>query len=251
MTDQIIHTRSKEWDAKGLSVTDRIAFGNLVDEQGLFGRPNREWLSRRDMDRVQASNGRLKIRLIKDENELVESALSARKLAWAFLDDGPLTGSTVFRDGLPMDEEGEEIPTSLEQALHGGVTVEAVNDELARVLATMPRAISALDTWTYVLGEDGNLVQRHEHVMVLSKGETRRYAKDERTWHACPRTTGAWKELMGDALDAVWRSVPLRQGDDEDEKGDPLSFDGEDILLRLANGKWMSVGSSEWGSAGL
>jgi|GEM_PF-4678482 len=235
------HTVTKEWDAEKLAAKDRQRFADLVAEGGLFdGRSPGEYLTRRDCSMADLRSE------FPDETPesfeaIVRARFSQRDLAFNFFDDGGVTAATEFRTGFTADDE--EIVTTLGEALWADVTVEAIGAELSRVLATMPKAVVGKDETVYTINEDGSLSKLYRVVYARSDG-----ASDGKEtlmeYVACPRTTAAFLDTMGDAIQAVWRSEPLSEG------GDPLGYGSDDIVMWLSNGRWVGLTTSEWAWVG-
>lgn len=74
----------------------------------------------------------------------------------------------------------------------------------------------------------------------FSDGNVRNVSVDDNVYQYCPTSTLAWKEIMGDVLEKVWRNQPV-------EEKDATSLDSADVVISLSNGRRMQLGSSEWG----
>ena len=236
-------TRRVEADPDKLEHLNGFILVHHVDWHGMFGRPNKDWLRRVDMDRIAANNARYGREEPRDDLE--ERVLSPRSLAKEFLDHGAVTADTVFKKGFNVDDQVHS-STSLGEALHGGVTVADVNAELARLQRDLPKIVSDVNTSDFMVQDDGSLLEQLVHTQTMSDGEIKRQEAQPKIYAHCPETTAAWSAMMGDALKNIWR----RKGLDDDEQN-PLAFDhGDTLVLQLSNGHWMTLTASEWCSAG-
>lgn len=130
----------------------------------------------------------------------------------------------------------------MQNVLRAGIKLEDILSELELRWSGFHRVVEILNTTDRVETDEyidlTNVVR-----IVFSDGVERIDLGSSERYMLCPLSTTAWQAVMGkQILRNVWREGPLSDNDKS------LSFDGETVILGLANGRYVSIGSSEWAS---